>query len=93
MPSDGSGYGPPRAGRSVDFYRAAGWDSEAIGRYKARFGSVSEMIYPLPAAYRRIQDGDVLALGAHEWRAVGREDCSEWVSKDSGTGDSAGRRL
>jgi glyoxylase-like metal-dependent hydrolase (beta-lactamase superfamily II) len=62
--------GRPAPAEGVDFYRAAGWDSEAIGRYKARFGSFGEMIYPLPAAYRRIQDGDVLSLGAHEWRVV-----------------------
>lgn len=62
--------GRPVPAEGVDFYRAAGWDSEAIERYKARFGSFGEMIYPLPAAYRRIQDGDVLALGAHEWRVV-----------------------
>jgi glyoxylase-like metal-dependent hydrolase (beta-lactamase superfamily II) len=54
----------------VEFYRSAGWDGEALGRYQARFGSFGEMIYPLPAAYRRIEDGDVLALGDHEWRVV-----------------------
>jgi glyoxylase-like metal-dependent hydrolase (beta-lactamase superfamily II) len=54
----------------VDFYRAAGWEGEALSRYQARFGSFGEMIYPLPAAYRRIEDGDALMLGDHEWRVV-----------------------
>jgi glyoxylase-like metal-dependent hydrolase (beta-lactamase superfamily II) len=28
------------------------------------------MIYPLPASYRRISNGDTLRLGAHEWIVV-----------------------
>jgi glyoxylase-like metal-dependent hydrolase (beta-lactamase superfamily II) len=54
----------------IEFYRAAGWDDSAIGRYKAKFGSFGEMIYPLPASYRRISDGDTLRLGAREWVVV-----------------------
>jgi glyoxylase-like metal-dependent hydrolase (beta-lactamase superfamily II) len=58
----------PAAG--IEFYRAAGWDEPAIDRYKEKFGSFGEMIYPLPASYRRISDGDVLRIGAHEWTVV-----------------------
>ena len=54
----------------VEFYRAAGWDDPAISRYKAKFGSFGEMIYPLPASYRRLSDGDTLRLGAREWIVV-----------------------
>jgi glyoxylase-like metal-dependent hydrolase (beta-lactamase superfamily II) len=54
----------------IEFYRAAGWDESAINRYKAKFGSFGEMIYPLPASYRRISDGDTLRLGAREWKVV-----------------------
>lgn len=54
----------------IDFYRAAGWDEEAIERYKAKFGSFGEMIYPLPASYQRLSDGDSLRFGDHEWRVV-----------------------
>jgi glyoxylase-like metal-dependent hydrolase (beta-lactamase superfamily II) len=54
----------------VAFYRAAGWDEESLERYKAKFGSFGEMIYPLPASYRRLEDGDALRIGAHEWRVV-----------------------
>jgi glyoxylase-like metal-dependent hydrolase (beta-lactamase superfamily II) len=54
----------------VEFYRAAGWDDSAIDRYKTKFGSFGEMIYPLPASYRRISDGDTLRLGAREWIVV-----------------------
>jgi glyoxylase-like metal-dependent hydrolase (beta-lactamase superfamily II) len=54
----------------IAFYRAAGWDEEAIERYKAKFGSFGEMIYPLPASYRRIADGDSLRLDGREWQVV-----------------------
>jgi glyoxylase-like metal-dependent hydrolase (beta-lactamase superfamily II) len=54
----------------IEFYHAAGWDEEAIERYKGKFGFFGEMIYPLPASYQRLADGDSLRLGAHEWRVV-----------------------
>jgi glyoxylase-like metal-dependent hydrolase (beta-lactamase superfamily II) len=54
----------------IEFYRAAGWDDSAIAHYQTKFGSFGEMIYPLPASYRRISDGDTLRLGAHEWIVV-----------------------
>jgi len=54
----------------ITFYRAAGWDAPAIERYKDKFGSFGQMIYPLPASYRRISHGDTLQLGAHEWTVV-----------------------
>ncbi|WP_411339634.1 MBL fold metallo-hydrolase [Sphingopyxis sp. J-6] len=51
--------------------RAAGWDDEQIEAQKnggwGRFGLVT---YPLPRSYRRIKDGDVLDMGAHQWRVV-----------------------
>jgi len=58
----------PAAG--IEFYRAAGWDEPALDRYKAKFGSFGEMIFPLPASYRRLADGDSLRIGAHEWTVV-----------------------
>src|SRR5262249_55514535 len=38
--------------------------------YKAKFGQFGEMIYPLPNAYRRIEDGQRLTIGTHEWEGV-----------------------
>ena len=62
----------------VAFYRAAGWDHQAIERYKEKFGSFGQMIFPLPASYRRISDGDILRLGAHDWTVVvGSGHCPE----------------
>jgi glyoxylase-like metal-dependent hydrolase (beta-lactamase superfamily II) len=63
-----TGHQAPTAG--IEFYRAAGWDFEAIERYKAKFGSFGEMIYPLPSSYRRITDGERLDIGGHEWVIV-----------------------
>jgi glyoxylase-like metal-dependent hydrolase (beta-lactamase superfamily II) len=54
----------------IAFGRAAGWGEEDIERYKTKFGSFGEMIYPLPASYRRIADGDTLKMGSHEWLVV-----------------------
>jgi glyoxylase-like metal-dependent hydrolase (beta-lactamase superfamily II) len=58
---------PPEA---IGFYRAAGWSTGALESYKEKFGGFGEMIYPMPAAYRRIEDGEVLRIGAHDWHVV-----------------------
>jgi len=54
----------------VRFYRAAGWDEEALEHYRARFGSFGKAVYALPDSYRRILDGEALQIGARVWRAV-----------------------
>jgi len=54
----------------VRFYRAAGWDEGALAHYQARFGSFGKAVYALPDSYRRIVDGEALAIGADLWRAV-----------------------
>jgi len=54
----------------LDFYRAAGWDDEAIDNYQARFGGFGKAIYQLPDSYRRIEDGEEIVIGAHTWRIV-----------------------
>jgi len=52
------------------FYRRAGWGEAAIETYRTRFGNFGKHIHPLPDSFRRLQDGDRLAIGAHEWRVV-----------------------
>jgi glyoxylase-like metal-dependent hydrolase (beta-lactamase superfamily II) len=54
----------------IAFYRAAGWDEEAIEKYRTRFGSFGEMIYPLPASYHRLADRDTLQMGGRNWTVV-----------------------
>jgi len=55
---------------AIDFYRAAGWDEEALENYKARFGGFGKGIYQLPDSFHRVRDGDEIAIGAHVWRVV-----------------------
>jgi glyoxylase-like metal-dependent hydrolase (beta-lactamase superfamily II) len=62
--------GRPAPADGIAFYRAAGWDDEALERYKAKFGSFGEMIHPLPASYQRLGHGDSVRFGSHDWRVV-----------------------
>lgn len=55
---------------AVRFYRAAGWDEDAIADFKARFGGFGRHIHALPDSFRRIIDGEEIAIGSHIWRAV-----------------------
>jgi glyoxylase-like metal-dependent hydrolase (beta-lactamase superfamily II) len=54
----------------VRFYRAAGWDEEALAQYKERFGNFGRAVYRMPDSYRRIVDGEELGIGGRAWRAV-----------------------
>jgi glyoxylase-like metal-dependent hydrolase (beta-lactamase superfamily II) len=54
----------------VRFYRAAGWDPEAIETYRARFGFFGASLHALPDSFHRIRDGDELLIGEHSWRVV-----------------------
>jgi glyoxylase-like metal-dependent hydrolase (beta-lactamase superfamily II) len=51
-------------------FRAAGWAPEALARYAARFAAFAEGLSPLPASYRRVEDGEVIRIGAHAWIAI-----------------------
>jgi glyoxylase-like metal-dependent hydrolase (beta-lactamase superfamily II) len=55
---------------ALRFYRAAGWDEEAIEDYRARFGGFGKYIHALPDSFRRVTDGDELEIGGRIWRAV-----------------------
>lgn len=54
----------------VRFYRAAGWDDAALEHYRARFGGFGKAVYALPDSYRRVVDGEEVAIGGRTWRAV-----------------------
>lgn len=54
----------------VKFYRAAGWDEDALDSYKVRFGGFGKAVSRLPDSYRRIADGDVIEIGGRSWRLV-----------------------
>jgi glyoxylase-like metal-dependent hydrolase (beta-lactamase superfamily II) len=67
MAADTGRKAPPEG---VDFYQAAGWDTEFIEHYRTKFGYFGKQIYPLPSAYRRIVDEERLSIGDHEWVVV-----------------------
>ena len=54
----------------VHFYRAAGWDEAALEHYRARFGGFGKAVHALPDSYRRVVDGEELAIGGRTWQAV-----------------------
>jgi glyoxylase-like metal-dependent hydrolase (beta-lactamase superfamily II) len=54
----------------INFYKAAGWDEDALENYRTRFGGFGKAIYQLPDSYRRVNDGDEFLIGAHTWRIV-----------------------
>lgn len=54
----------------VRFYRRAGWSEAQVETYRARFGSFGRMIHPLPDSFRRLEEGSVVRIGAHEWHVV-----------------------
>ena len=54
----------------VRFYRAAGWDDEALEQYKARFGGFGKAVHALPDSYRRIVDGEEVRIGGLLCQAV-----------------------
>lgn len=55
---------------AIEFYRRAGWDDEAIEVYRARFGGFGKYVHALPESFRRLTDGDIVCIGAHDWQVV-----------------------
>jgi glyoxylase-like metal-dependent hydrolase (beta-lactamase superfamily II) len=57
-------------GEGLEFYRAAGWNQDALENYATRFGGFGKALHALPDAYRRVVDGETLMIGGREWRIV-----------------------
>ena len=55
---------------ALNFYHRAGWGEAALESYRARFGNFGKRIHAMPDSFRRISDGEVLRIGAHDWRVV-----------------------
>lgn len=55
---------------ALDFYRAAGWDDEQLEDYRARFGGFGKGLHALPDSFRRLEDGDRIRIGDHDWEIV-----------------------
>jgi glyoxylase-like metal-dependent hydrolase (beta-lactamase superfamily II) len=67
--------------RALAFYRAAGWDNEAVSCVRDRLANFADGVYPLPAACRRVVDGEAIRIGGNDWHAVvGRGHSPEHMS-------------
>ena len=56
---------------AVAFWRAAGWNEDQIAAARARgWAFFRQWVSPPPYGYRRVKDGDILAIGGHGWRVV-----------------------
>lgn len=55
---------------AIRFYRRCGWPEEALDGYRAKFGGFGKYVHALPDSYRRIVDGESVAIGDHTWRVV-----------------------
>jgi glyoxylase-like metal-dependent hydrolase (beta-lactamase superfamily II) len=55
---------------ALNFFRAAGWDEEALETYRARFGGFGRALHALPDSYQRMTDGDEIRIGGHLWKIV-----------------------
>jgi len=53
-----------------EFYRKAGWSKTAVESYWVRFGNFGKSIHALPDSYRRLLDGELIRIGAHDWRVI-----------------------
>jgi glyoxylase-like metal-dependent hydrolase (beta-lactamase superfamily II) len=51
--------------------RAAGWSVAQLDGYKAKgWGRFRTVVFPMPVSYRRMQDGEILDFGPHQWRVI-----------------------
>jgi len=55
---------------AIAFFKATGWDDDALETYRARFGGFGRGLYALPDSFHRLADGDEVTIGDHVWRVV-----------------------
>jgi glyoxylase-like metal-dependent hydrolase (beta-lactamase superfamily II) len=55
---------------AISFYRAVGWDEEALDRYHVMFGGFGKRVSRMPDTYHRLSDGQELKIGARTWKIV-----------------------
>jgi glyoxylase-like metal-dependent hydrolase (beta-lactamase superfamily II) len=54
----------------VAFLRAAGWDEDALDSYRVKFGGFGKAVSRLPDGFKRVAEGDIIRIGAHDWRVI-----------------------
>jgi glyoxylase-like metal-dependent hydrolase (beta-lactamase superfamily II) len=65
--SDTGRSAPPEG---VQFYASAGFSAEQIAAYESRFGMFGKFVHPLPEAYKRMSDGDLLEFAGAHWEII-----------------------
>lgn len=63
-----TGKAAPQEG--LQFYRAAGFSEPQIADYQENFGMFGKFVRSMPQAYTRLQDGQRLQFGGHEWEII-----------------------
>jgi glyoxylase-like metal-dependent hydrolase (beta-lactamase superfamily II) len=53
---------------ALNFYRSAGWNEDQLEQYRRRFGSFGKVVSPLPSAYARMRDGELLSINERSWQ-------------------------
>jgi len=62
--------GRPAPPEGIRFYKAAGFSDEQLATYKRSFGRFGKFVHPLPEAFKRMSDGDVLSFGDAHWEII-----------------------
>lgn len=62
--------GKPAPQDGIDYYRAAGFDKDALDNYIAKFGGFGRAVYPMPDSFRRLQHGQKLCIGDADWEII-----------------------
>ncbi len=62
--------GRPAPQLAIDFYREAGFDADALALYQSRFGDFGRYITPLPGQFKRLADGQTIAINERYWQVV-----------------------
>ncbi len=55
---------------ALDFYRAAGYNTQQLQRYRDKFGNFGKAIHPLPDSFRRLMDSETLTIGGRYWQII-----------------------
>lgn len=63
-----TGQPAPAEGRA--FYRAAGFPDSALENYIEHYGMFGRVVTEMPAAYRRLVDGDRVEIGTYRWEII-----------------------
>lgn len=67
-----SGLDGSRTETDLAFYRAAGAGDDFLA-YIAERSTYRDQVCQLPITYTRLQDGDVIVIGGHEWKIITTE--------------------